>query len=217
MAKGEKTTTVGLSDAKYRERIDNALKAFAGFVGGSTIGSYVDGVPHEVAHVATAKALGYDSNLEIFASYPFDAQVEILGNPSALEGLLMAVAGPVASGVVSLASLLAFMKLKKNPQKSFFAGTSFVSSVNNAFYSLGLSLNDHDYIRMTQSIEELGYGNAGQLLPILPIAVTAYCNYIIGKEYLKSYKKLRQKEETVEETTNIVWDSNLVDWDKTEE
>ena len=193
MAKGEKNATV-----KKKDTVTDIIETLFGFSSGVFGGLYVDVVPHEVAHMAVIEALGYDSKMHLsFVDTPL---VVIIGDPNSLEHLLIHAAGPIASGIVSMASLLAFLKLKKSLLKDFAGGLAITSSFNNVANALDLYPSNlvRDYDRMALSLEEMGYGKIGEALPVLPLAVLAYCSYNVGKHYLSAYKDYKKSKATLQ-------------------
>src|SRR3989344_2869099 len=194
MAKGEKNVTV-----KKKDTVTDIIETLFGFSSGVFGGLYVDVVPHEVAHMAVIEALGYDSKMHLsFVDTPL---VVIIGDPNSLEHLLIHAAGPIASGIVSIASLLAFLKLKKSLLKDVVGGVVVRSSFNHVAYALNQnhrSIFVGDYGRMALSLEELGYGKIGEALPVLPLAVLAYCSYNVGKHYLSAYKDYKKSKATLQ-------------------
>ena len=192
MAKGEKNVTV-----KKKDTVTDIIETLFGFSSGVFGGLYVDVVPHEVAHMAVIEALGYDSKMHLSFT---NSYTELIGDATNLEHFLIFAAGPVASGIVSMASLLAFLKLKKSLLKDFAGGLAITSSFNNVANALDLYPSNlvRDYDRMALSIEEMGYGKIGEALPVLPLAVLAYCSYNVGKHYLSAYKDYKKSKATLQ-------------------
>ena len=192
MAKGEKNALRALEDAAY-----SACKPLIGLFSGVLGSTAIDLFLHEASHIAVAKALGYNSELYLGID---EGHSQVIGNPSNLEYFLITSAGPVASGIVSIASLLAFLKLKKSPLKDFAGGVAVESSYNNVANALNMYpdtfINDCDL--MALSLEEMGYGKIGEALPVLPLAVLAYCSYNVGKHYLSAYKDYKKSKATLQ-------------------
>lgn len=188
MVKGKKET--------FWDKLDDMHKSDIALFGGVIMGGGGKLIPHEIGHYAVAKTLGYAPKVVFFANNLGLAYIEVQ-NTTALDGLLLSAAGPIVDGIISLASVLAFVRSKNPKIKYFFGGISFASSIANAFSSLaGYLIGEVDYVNMAQSIDELGYGDAGLALPILPITVAAYCTYKVAKDY-SSYNAFNPESEVV--------------------